>query len=119
MTGPVKDQRDSRALASPSLAAEHIIDSAGEHLLTLMHIRNISCKQIEHSSAFIAGVRDAAPSQATFDDGYRALMLAEAGRVRQDRKKVGVRNIACTLRVPLASSSSDTPSSAPTLGEPK
>jgi hypothetical protein len=92
LTGRVKDQRDSRALASPSLAAEHIIDSAGEQLLTLMHIRNNSCKQIEHSSAFIAGVRDAAP---TFDDGYRALMLAEAA-VESGRtgKKAGVRNIA-------------------------
>ncbi|KRQ17717.1 hypothetical protein AOQ71_00170 [Bradyrhizobium manausense] len=60
-----------------------------------MHIRNNSCKQIEHSSAFIAGVRDAAPSQATFDDGYRALMLAEAA-VESGRtgKKAGVRNIA-------------------------
>jgi myo-inositol 2-dehydrogenase/D-chiro-inositol 1-dehydrogenase len=46
-------------------------------------------------AAFIAAIRDAAPIQATFDDGYRALMLAEAAvESARTGKKVEVRNIA-------------------------
>ncbi|WP_312015617.1 Gfo/Idh/MocA family oxidoreductase [Bradyrhizobium liaoningense] len=45
-------------------------------------------------AAFIAAVRDAAPTQATFDDGYRALMLAEAAvESARTGKKVEVHDI--------------------------
>lgn len=46
-------------------------------------------------AAFIAAVRDATPIQATFDDGYRALMLAEAAvESARTGKTVEVSNIA-------------------------
>lgn len=46
-------------------------------------------------AAFIATIRDGRPTQATFDDGYRALVLAEAAiESAKTGKKVEVRNIA-------------------------
>lgn len=46
-------------------------------------------------AAFIATIRDGRPIQATFDDGYRALVLAEAAiESAKTGKKVEVRNIA-------------------------
>lgn len=46
-------------------------------------------------AAFIATIRDGRPIQATFDDGYRALVLAEAAIDSvKTGKKVEVRNIA-------------------------
>lgn len=46
-------------------------------------------------AAFIATIRDGRPTQATFDDGYRALVLAEAAiESARTGKKVEVRNIA-------------------------
>jgi myo-inositol 2-dehydrogenase/D-chiro-inositol 1-dehydrogenase len=46
-------------------------------------------------AAFIAAIRNGGPTQATFDDGYRALMLAEAAVASaRTGKKVEVRNIA-------------------------
>ncbi|MEH2493347.1 inositol 2-dehydrogenase [Bradyrhizobium sp. AZCC 2230] len=45
-------------------------------------------------AAFIAAVRDGRPIQATFDDGYRALVLAEAAvESARTGKKVEVRDI--------------------------
>lgn len=46
-------------------------------------------------AAFMATIRDGRPTQATFDDGYRALVLAEAAiESAKTGKKVEVRNIA-------------------------
>ena len=46
-------------------------------------------------AAFIAAIRDGRPTQATFDDGYRALVLAEAAvESARTGKKVEVRNNA-------------------------
>lgn len=46
-------------------------------------------------AAFIATIRDGRPTQATFDDGYRALVLAEAAiDSAKTGRKVEVRNIA-------------------------
>jgi myo-inositol 2-dehydrogenase/D-chiro-inositol 1-dehydrogenase len=46
-------------------------------------------------AAFVAAVRDGRPTQATFDDGYRALMLAEAAiESARTGKMVEVRDIA-------------------------
>lgn len=46
-------------------------------------------------ASFIATIRDGRPTQATFDDGYRALVLAEAAiESAKTGKKVEVRNIA-------------------------
>jgi myo-inositol 2-dehydrogenase/D-chiro-inositol 1-dehydrogenase len=46
-------------------------------------------------AAFLAAIRDGRPIQATFDDGYRALMLAEAAiESARSGKKVEVRDIA-------------------------
>jgi len=45
-------------------------------------------------AAFIAAIRDGRPTQATFDDGYRALVLAEAAvESARTGKKVEVRDI--------------------------
>lgn len=46
-------------------------------------------------ASFIATIRDGRPTQATFNDGYRALVLAEAAiESAKTGKKVEVRNIA-------------------------
>jgi myo-inositol 2-dehydrogenase/D-chiro-inositol 1-dehydrogenase len=46
-------------------------------------------------AAFVAAIRDSRPTQATFDDGYRALVLAEAAVASaRTGKKVEVRDIA-------------------------
>jgi myo-inositol 2-dehydrogenase / D-chiro-inositol 1-dehydrogenase len=41
-------------------------------------------------AAFVAAIRDGTPTQATFDDGYRALVLAEAA-IQSFKTKQGVR----------------------------
>ena len=46
-------------------------------------------------AAFIAAIRDTRPTQATFDDGYRALVLAEAAAASaRTGKTIDVRDIA-------------------------